>query len=392
MTRWGQGDYEISLAELRMLAAEAGLDAVGATTPDPFPEMMPRLQAYAQRGRTGFEWEDPAVRIDPKAWLPEAESVVAAAIAYLTREGKALARSHPGGSRAAAGSYGVMSVYTYGQDYHQVLAERLQVLAEKLQERLGRPLRWRVAVDTSPLVDRRVAERAGLGWVGKNCMFFTPQHGSFVFLGALLIDARIEVATAEQPARCGHCQRCLEACPTGALLAPGVLDARRCLSYVTQMKGMVPLELRRSMGRRIWGCDVCQWACPENQQVQAAEHEVFQPWGREWAYPDLLELLHMSNRAFARRFGRTAAAWRGLRTLQRNALLALGNIGRPQAIPYILPFLQHPRPELRASAAWALQQLGGETARQAVAAAYAAEAEPEVRQEMAWAVAAPQAD
>ncbi|MCL6592883.1 MAG: tRNA epoxyqueuosine(34) reductase QueG [Alicyclobacillus sp.] len=387
-----QVDFELSLAELRVLAAEVGLDAVGATTSEPFPEMAPRLQAYAQRGRTGFEWEDTALRIDPRAWLPEAQTVVAAAIAYLTREGKALARSHPVSKRDAAGSFGVMSVYTYGQDYHQVLAERLQALAEKLQQRLGRPLRWRVAVDTSPLVDRRVAERAGLGWVGKNCMLFTPQHGSFVFLGALLTDARIEVATAEQPARCGSCQRCLDACPTGALLAPGVLDARRCLSFVTQMKGIIPRELRRSLGRRIWGCDVCQWACPENQQVEMAEHAAFQPWGSEWAYPDLLELLQMSNRTFTRRFGRTAAAWRGVRTLQRNALLVLGNIGNPHAVPYILPFLHHPRPELRASAAWALQQLGGETARQAVAAAYAAEADPQVRNDMAWAVAATQPD
>ncbi|WP_303797956.1 tRNA epoxyqueuosine(34) reductase QueG [Alicyclobacillus macrosporangiidus] len=371
---------ELSLETLRALGREAGLDAVGATTADPFPEMVPRLEAYAARGRTGFEHDQVENRIDPKRWMPEARSLVAAAMAYLTPEGRQVARRHPRDGRR-----GMVTVYSYGKDYHSVLAKRLRRLAELMEAEVGRPTRYRIAVDTSPLVDRRVAERAGIGWVGKNCMFYSPAHGSFVFLGTLLTDVEVEPAKAAVPPKCGACTRCLAACPTGALIAPGVIDARRCLSYITQMKGIIPQEFRIPMGRRVWGCDTCQWACPENRGIDAAKHAEYRP-EEELAYPDLLEILSWSNRTFERRLGHTAAAWRGLRTWQRNALIALGNCRDEAAVPHIIPFLRHDRRELRASAAWALWRIGGEVARQAVADAYAAEQDPEVKADMAWAV------
>lgn len=361
------------------MGRRAGFDATGATSADPFPELIPQLESYAQRGRTGFEYEDIPLRVDPKAWFPPARSLIAVALAYLTEEGQVLSRRHPKGSR-----HGVMTVYSYGEDYHVVMERRLRGLVEQLEARVGHPIQWRIALDTSPLVDRRVAERAGIGWVGKNCMFYTPEHGSFVFLGTLLVDIDIEQTTGEQAARCGTCTRCLEACPTGALLAPGVIDAPRCLSYITQMKGIIPEQYRIPMGRRVWGCDTCQWACPENRGVADAAHPEFVPHG-ELEYPDLLDILQLSNRSFQRRYGHTAAAWRGLRTWQRNALIALGNCRKPDAIPDILPFLHHTRPELRVSAAWALRRINGPEAREAVRAAAAAEEVEDVYQEMKWA-------
>lgn len=370
---------ELSLETLRELGRAAGLDAVGATTADPFPEMAPRLRAYAERGRTGYEHENVEDRIDPRRWMPEARSIVAAAMAYLTEDGHRLARRHP-----RDGKRGVVTVYSYGADYHRILAERLHRLAALMEEAVGRPIRYRVAVDTSPLVDRRVAERAGIGWIGKNCVFYSPEHGSFVFLGALLTDVEVEPAREPIAPRCGTCTRCLDACPTGALIAPGVIDARRCLSFVTQMKGIIPEEFRVPMGRRVWGCDTCQWACPENRGIRASEHEAYRP-AEELAFPDLIEILGWSNRTFERRLGHTAAAWRGLRTWQRNALIALGNCRDKAAVVHILPFLRHERRELRASAAWALKRIGGDEARRAVAAAYELEEDPEVRAEMAWA-------
>lgn len=373
---------ELTWEALQQLGQEIGVDAIGATTAAPFPELEPRLVDYAKRGRTGFEHEDVAVRVDPKQWLPEAKSVIAVAMAYLTPEGKKTARLNPSG-----GLFGSVSVYSYGEDYHTVMFQRLQALHQLLEERLGRSIKARVAVDTSPLVDRRVAERAGIGWVGKNCMLYTPTHGSFVFLGALLVDVDIEPASTEQPWRCEGCRRCLDACPTGALIAPGVMEATRCLSYVTQMKGIIPLEFRVALGRRVWGCDTCQWACPENKEVQLSQHAEYLPSG-ELSYPDLIDILNLSQREFQRRYKASAAAWRGLRTWQRNALIALGNLKNSAAVAYIVPFLQHDRRELRASAAWALQRIGDPIGREAVREAYAMEADPEVRSDMQWAEAA----
>ncbi|MBX6353121.1 MAG: tRNA epoxyqueuosine(34) reductase QueG [Thermoflavifilum sp.] len=372
--------WELTLDELRQLSEGLGFDAIGTTTADPFPALREQLNAYADRGRTGFEWEDVEARVDPRHWLPEAKSIIAVAMAYLTPRGREVARRHP---RSAA--RGQMSVYTYGRDYHHVISERLEDLRRRIEAHLGRPVIARPAVDTSPLVDRAVAERAGIGWVGHNCHLFTDSHGSFVFLGALLIDVAIEPAAEVRESRCGSCRLCLQACPTGALMAPGVIDAKRCLSYITQMKGIIPREFRRAMGRRIWGCDICQWVCPENRGVASADHPEYVP-DEELAYPDLIRVLHMSSREFQRRAGASAAAWRGVRTWQRNALIALGNLRDARAIDEIIPFLRHARPELRASAAWALEQIGGEAARAAVAAAYAVETDPDVREEMRWAV------
>ncbi|WP_067932677.1 tRNA epoxyqueuosine(34) reductase QueG [Alicyclobacillus kakegawensis] len=372
---------DLSLARLRELGRQAGLDAVGATTADAFPDLVPHLQAYAERGLTGFECADIEQRIDPRRWYPEAKSLIAAAMAYLTQSGREAARRHPAG-----GLTGQVSVYAYGEDYHRVLRERLATLVQLMEREVGRPIGHRIAVDTSPLVDRRVAERAGIGWMGKNSMFYSPPYGSFVFLGTLAVDIEVEAAAAQQQSRCGTCRLCLDACPTGALLAPGVIDATRCLSYITQMKGVIPKPYRAVMGRRVWGCDTCQWACPENKGVESSPHAAYLPQG-ELEFPDLVEILSWSNRAFLRRYGHTAAAWRGVRTWQRNALIALGNCRNPAAIGHIVPFLRHERWELRASAAWALKRIGGEEARQAVAMAYAAETVPEVREEMRWAVA-----
>lgn len=365
------------------LGRSLGFDAVGVTTAAPFPELAPRLAEYADRGRTGFEWQVDRERIDPRTWMPDAKSLIAVALAYLTPAGRDLARRHPQRDTKAEEHtvYGQTSVYTYGVDYHSVMHERLRAFATALEELVGHKIATQVAVDTSPLVDRRVAERAGIGWVGKNCMFFVPPYGSYVFLGTLGVDLEILPDAVEQPAACGACSLCLDACPTGALLGPGVIDATRCLSYVTQMKGIIPRDLRKPLGRRVFGCDTCQWVCPENRRSENASHTEFAPM-MELAYPDLIAILAMSNRQFERTYGHTAGAWRGLRTWQRNALIALGNCKDVAGVPHILPFLQSPRAELRASAAWALAQIGSEECRVAVAVAIAQEADESVREDM----------
>ncbi len=374
-------NFELSLFTLMELSQKAGLDAAGATPAEPFPELVSLLQDYDKRGRTGFEAANIEDRIQPKRWWAPAQSLIAVALAYLTPQGQVTAHSHPTGR----GPRGQVSVYAYGQDYHRVLHQRMEQLALAIQDHLGRQVQYRIAVDTSPLVDRRVAERAGLGWIGKNCMLFTSEHGSFVFLGTLLTDVVVESANTTVSAPCGACTRCIDACPTGALLAPGVIDATKCLSFSTQMKGNIPRDYRVAMGKRVWGCDTCQWACPENRNVFSSNHGEFNPTS-ELAYPQLLEILRWSNRDFVRHLGGTAATWRGLHTWQRNALIALGNTRNPQSVPDVIPYLSHSRGELRASAAWALERIGGEQARQAVSERWQVESEEWVKEEMLWAV------
>ncbi|AEJ42538.1 tRNA epoxyqueuosine(34) reductase QueG [Alicyclobacillus acidocaldarius] len=378
------GRDKLTLADIRPLAEEVGLPEIAATDASPFDELASPLADYEARGRTGFEWADAAERMDPRFWLPEAKSILTAALPYLTEEGARRMREHP-----RSEIRGQTSCYVYGEDYHRVLSDRLTALAGRIGNLVGREIRYRVAVDTSPLVDRRVAERSGLGWIGKNGMLFSPRYGSYVFLGALLIDVEIEDALHLPPAigkHCGDCDLCMRACPTQAFVAPGELKATACLSYVTQMKGIIPRAYRKPLGRRVWGCDVCQQVCPLNRDRAHAEDPAFTP-DAEAAYPDLVRLLGMSNRQFLRAYGRSAMAWRGVRTLQRNALVALGNLRRPEAVPIVARYLASDRAELRASAAWALGEIGGADALRALQAALAAEQDPDVQKEIEDAIA-----
>lgn len=371
--------HAIAYETIVQLAEEAGLPEIGVTDASAFAELVPVLQAYEARGRTGFESGTIEERVSPHLLLDGAKSIIVATLPYLTPESRSAMRQHPVGR-----TYGSVSVYAYGVDYHTVLHERLDALRKRIEETTGRRLRVKFAIDTSPLVDRRVAERAGIGWIGKNGLLYSRRYGSYVFIGSMITDLEISGAASKPMdvgAHCDSCQRCILACPTGAILAPGVIDATRCLSYVTQMKGMIPLEFRKLMGRRIWGCDVCQTSCPENRRAELSMVDLFRPED-ELAYPELIGILALSGRQFERTYGHTALAWRGLRTLQRNALIILGNIGKAESLPHIAPFLGHARPELRASAAWACGEIGGNEARTLLRNSLETEQEQWVRDEM----------
>lgn len=370
---------EMSRDTLSRLAASVGLHEVGVTGASPFPELIPWLQAYSERGRTGFEAANIEDRIQPKRWMKNAKSIIVATMPYLTDSGRETTRTHPTGR-----SFGSVSCYAYGQDYHRVLNDRLKRLHEKIEDEVGHSVETKLAVDTSPLVDRRVAERAGIGWIGRNSMFYSQRYGSYVFIGALLVDIEFnEYADGQSDIgkHCGTCSKCMVACPTGAIIAQGVIDATRCLSYITQMKGIVPKPFRQKMGRRIWGCDICQTVCPENRGTDTSSESVFGP-DKELAYPELVPILHLSNKDFIKKYGHTAVAWRGVNTLKRNAIIALGNTGCRDAIPELIPFLQSPRGELRASAAWALGKLGGDSSRSALLLALEGETDVLIQQEL----------
>ncbi|MHB1629417.1 MAG: tRNA epoxyqueuosine(34) reductase QueG [Bacilli bacterium] len=393
--------YEISFAELEAIGREAAVEAIGVADAEPFHDLMPLLRRYYAEGRSsGFEHPLGEQRVDPGALLPGAQSIVSIAVPYRTRQTVAMRR--PKGRR------GMVSAYAWGRDYHPVLKEKLRMVADLLERACGRAIRSLPCVDTAPLVDRAVAERAGIGFVGKNCMVITKEYGSWVFLGALLTDVRIEPQSSPMSMdSCGDCDLCLTACPTGALREPFVLDSQSCLSYLTQSKGMIAEEYRAALGRRVWGCDTCQTVCPKNHVSLLGEEAAFTP-DPELSFPDLKRILTLSGRAFMREFGHTAAAWRGFSVWRRNAVIALGNMRDLEALPLLLPLLSDPRPEIRASAAWALSRIdihgasapptNGKKMRlrrfsgmadasvgDAVRAAYGDEHDEAVRREMEWA-------
>ncbi|MBE3595677.1 MAG: tRNA epoxyqueuosine(34) reductase QueG [Hydrogenibacillus sp.] len=371
-------DWNALKAELKAAAREIGLDAVGVTTAEPFLDLRPKLEAYYQNGYdTGFEKGSIDERVDPRRTMPWAQSIVAAAMAYPSRLRNA-PKSIPGAHR------GFIARSAWGRDYHLVLRERLKTLFDWIRARVPEA-RGEVMVDTGVLSDRAVAERAGIGWIGKNGMLITPTYGSFVYLGELILDLPLPPDEPMEE-RCGTCTKCLTACPTDAFVRPGQLDGKKCLSYHTQTKGMVPLPFREKLGNRLYGCDTCQVVCPYNQGVNAEHHDDFAP-DPEVVKPLLLPLVGMPKKTFRQTFAKTAAGWRGKRTLERNAIIALAHFRATYAVPVLAERLNaDARPVIRGTAAWALGKIGGEAARAALRSAQEKEADPEVQAEIASAL------
>jgi len=220
--------------------------------------------------------------------------------------------------------------------------------------------RGRGVVDTAPLLERDIARRAGLGWFGKNTMLLNKRIGSFFFLGALLLDIELKADAPHLASHCGTCTACLNACPTQAFPEPGVLDARRCISYLTiELKSSVPEELRSGLGDWVFGCDVCQDVCPWNRKAPTTREPAFQP--RPDLDPvDAVELLGLTEEEFRQRFRGTALTRAKRRGLLRNAALVLGNRGDPAALPALRRALDDPEPLVREAARWALERITGE--------------------------------
>lgn len=376
---------------LKAHARELGLDLVGICSCAPFERDRSALADREARGfRSSFEEREIGRRVEPELLLPGCRSIIAAGICYLPEQDAPPPPDDPPGLR------GWLSRYCRGVDYHRILREKLGRLAAWLQAE--RPAaRVHVCVDTEPPVDRSVAERAGLGFYGKSTMLITREYGTWVFLGEILTDLELQ---PDEPwtGTCGQCTRCIDACPTGALVAPYTLDSLRCLSYVTQMKGYIPEEYREPLGNMLFGCDICQDVCPYNRRPRlgrtASPELAALPQVGGDAGPLLERVLGMSNAEFRAWFHPTAAGWRGKTVLQRNAVIALGNSGDARALPPLLAALRDPqRPLLRGTAAWALGKLGRTVPETAAAAAGALrellgrETDPRVRREAEAALA-----
>ncbi|CAG7634915.1 Epoxyqueuosine reductase [Paenibacillus solanacearum] len=370
-----RGDWRQLKEELKAALPELGIDKLGVASAEPFTELKQILLNHREKGHeSGFEEKDIEKRVDPALTLAEPRSILSIAIAYPSKLHDP-PRSEPGAYR------GILSRSAWGMDYHHVLRNRLERLEAWLVERVP-GARVQSMVDTGALVDRAVAERAGIGWLGKNCSVITPEFGSWVFLGEMITNIPLP---PDQPVTesCGDCTLCIDACPTGALVGPGQLNAQRCVSYLTQTKGIIEDdELKRKIGNRLYGCDTCQIVCPKNKGVHFGHHPEFVP-DPEQVKPLLKPLLFMSNREFKERFGTSSASWRGRKPIQRNAILALGNFRDASSVPQLAELLRKDeRPEIRATAAWALGRIGGESAREALAVALEREGDEAARREI----------
>lgn len=340
--------------ELKAVAPELGIDDIGFASAEPFQSLKGILQNHRKLGyESGFEEQDLDKRVTPALPGTEPKSLIAIAITYHSKMSNP-PKSEPGKYR------GIMARSAWGKDYHHVLREAMERLENYIKERVP-DAKLESMVDTGALVDRAVSERAGIGFSAKNCAIISPKFGSWIFLGEMVTNIPFP---PDKPVTedCGECTKCIDACPTGALVGPGQLNAQRCVSFLTQTKGFLDEEAMRKIGNRLYGCDTCQIVCPKNRGKNWTHQEDFKP-DPEKAKPLLLPILDMSNREFKEAFGDTSAAWRGRKPIQRNAVIALGNFKDISAVPKLSEvLLKDPRPELRGTAAWALGRIGGEEA------------------------------
>lgn len=351
-----------------------GIDKIGFAAPSAFEEMKVRL--YRQEGlqyQSGFEEKDIEKRTEPSLIFDRPKSIISIALAYPSKM-KTHVVSKKGERR------GIFCRASWGTDYHVVLRDRLKKLEEYISSKVPEA-RFKSMVDTGELVDRAVAERAGIGWSGKNCSIITPEFGSYVYLGEMITSIPFEPDTPMED-RCGSCNKCVEVCPTGALVQGGQLDAQKCIAFVTQTKGFLAEEFREKLGNRLYGCDTCQTVCPENKGKDFHFHKEMEP-DPEIAKPLLKPLLTMSNRDFKEKFGHVSGSWRGKKPIQRNAIIALAHYKDDTAIPELIMVMKDdPRPVLRGTAAWALGKIGGRDALDALKHASAVEQDEEVLHEI----------
>ncbi|RKU34714.1 epoxyqueuosine reductase [Candidatus Poribacteria bacterium] len=405
--------------QIQRRAHELGFALVGIT-PAERSQTLQRYRAWLGNGYAGemdyLERHLP-LKEDPRRLLAEAKSVISLAMNYYTLDPPELLAADPG--------RGQISRYAWGDDYHEVIRERLRQLVEFIRQRFAETEPdCRICVDTAPILEREYAQKARLGWIGKNTNLINWRSGSWYFLAEVLVNVRLE-STAEpqwpvgggsfpssgdsrrvtfagdRPPRyetmpfsstvargsCGTCTRCIEACPTDAIVAPNVLDSRLCISYLTiELKDSIPAELRPKMGNLIFGCDICQEVCPWNSKATPTTESAFYPREGNLA-PALLSLVNMTQAEFSSRFKGSPIKRAKRRGFLRNVLVAIGNWGARKALPALEIALSDGEPLVRSHAAWAVGQIGGETAAKLLQTRLVVEEEPEVIAEIQGALA-----
>jgi epoxyqueuosine reductase len=347
---------------IRAKAAELGFVACGFASADSVEAAGLHLRHWLDAGHHGtMVWMEERAhhRVSPLALWSEAKSAIALGMSYAPASNPLA----PGGRP----ELGRISVYARGGDYHKTVKKALKALGRWLAEQTGTELK--VFVDTAPVMEKPLAQAAGIGWQGKHTNLVSREHGSWLFLGVILTSLELEPdAPADHGQHCGSCTRCLDACPTRAFTAPHRIDARRCISYLTiEHEGAIPEEFRRAMGNRIYGCDDCLAVCPWNRFADAAAaNRAFLPRA-ELAAPRLADLLALDDASFREMFAGSPIKRIGVKRMIRNCLIAAGNSGDATLVPSIEQHLRDPDPVVAEAAEWALAQLGYSSAEMQVA-------------------------
>ena len=364
---------------VKALATELGFDLVRVTSAEEFAQdRAVALERIGQGLMDGLPWYTES-RVErgtrPEGLLPAARSIICLGLNYFVED-----TSAPDTAGKGTTPKGKVARYARGRDYHRVIKRKMREYVSVLSQRLDVQVDARWYVDDGPMLDRAAANRSGLGWFGKNTNILTPQLGSWVFLGQIITDLAIE---PDPPLikTCGSCVRCIDACPTGAIVGPYVIDNSRCISHLTiENRGPIPVELRPKMLDWVFGCDICQEVCPVNRKATPTPERAFQNVGLDSL--DLVDLLQLSEEQFRQRFQGTPIM-RAKRTgLQRNACVALGNLKDPSAIPALVDALENAEPLVQCHAAWAMGQIGGSQAVAALNHALELETDPEVQSEI----------
>ncbi len=380
-------------------AHEVGLDAVGVCAAQPSERAAAALRDWVDRGFAAdmayLARPDRLARLfSPETWDRPHHALLLAAASYHPPPPMPAEGSADGSVRIAA--------HACGPDYHRALGRRLDALAERLTRRLG-PVVVGRSVDTAPILERDAAARAGLGFIGRNAMLIHPRFGSWLLLGELRLARSLPIERAPSTGTCGQCRRCLDECPTRALVAPYVVDSRRCISYLTiEHRGWIPLELRPLLGNWVFGCDACALVCPYNQhrkrrlagpQVDGGHREPRSGGAGTSACvdprPSLTELMALDETALLARYRGTPVRRAGAVGLLRNLCIAAGNWAAPELVPALRLRLAHAEPMVRGHAAWALGRIGDAAARRALAAALRYEDNGLVRREIVQALDGP---
>ena len=366
---------------LRKKAKELAFDLVGAIpvsrskTIDDYNSWLKK--GYA--GSMGYLERHAELKEDPRRLLPETMSLFALGFNYNT-----VAPS----SQTQNPEIGCISRYAWGDDYHQLIRSKLSKLENYLCHELNAGMLSRSFVDSGPVLEREIAQRAGLGWIGKHSNLINWEKGSWFFLAELLVDVPLETNLPFTRVDCGTCTICIEACPTEAIIANRTVDARLCISYLTiELKGAIPVELRPKMSNMIFGCDICQEVCPWNQNASKSPESGLLPRPENVA-PELTELMKLDQSAFKKRFRKSPIKRTKRRGLLRNVAVALGNWAHESAIPALSLGLQDSEPLVRSHAAWALGRISASQAKINLKAARISEKDPAVLEEIEAALGA----
>ena len=327
-----------------------GFILAGVTSPEPPPHYstFENWLAQGHHGTMDYLASDRsrARRANPLEILPECKSILVLATPYTP--------PLPSGEGLGVRERGQIASYAWGEDYHDILPKRMKELVQFIEEQVGGPVKNRWYTDSGPILERDLAQRAGIGWIGKNTCLIHPKHGSYFLLSEIFLDLALEPDTPFVTDHCGTCTRCIEACPTDCILSNRTIDATRCISYLTiELKDDISTELREKMGGWVFGCDICQMVCPWNRFAGEGD-SVF---GSEDPLHSLTEELTISTQEFNQRFKRSPIKRTKRRGYLRNVTVALGNMGDMLALPVLENASNHEEPMVREHAQWAIEKI-----------------------------------